>query len=97
VAGKKEIFNGEKIENASVESVKTLAPLVKFDLNLDFLKQYLEEIHNAVNDHANSISVMQKEMKFKANERTVGAYFKKISEGLHKECGERPHAFKIED
>ena len=27
----------------------------------------------------------------------MGEYFKKISESLHKECGERPVAYKIEE
>lgn len=59
-------------ERVSMESpsVKTL-PLVKLDVNMDTLKNYLEDIQEAVNDHAKSIGVMQVEMKKKANEQTV--------------------------
>jgi len=35
-------------------------------------------------------------MKKKAAEKTISHYFLKISEGLHKECGERPHAFRLD-
>ena len=27
----------------------------------------------------------------------VGHYFQKISEGLYKECGERPHSFRLDN
>lgn len=40
---------------------------------------------------------MQQDLKRKAYEKTLGHYFLKISEGLHKECGERPHAFRLDN
>jgi hypothetical protein len=40
---------------------------------------------------------MQGEMKRKANEKTLGHYLQKISEGLYKECGERPHAIRLDN
>ncbi len=43
---------------ASME-VKTLPQLVKFDLNLDILKNYIEEIQEAINSHAGAISGLQ--------------------------------------
>lgn len=89
--------SAETGQSEDATSVKTLAPLVKFDLNLDFLKAYLEEIHDAVNDHASSISTMQKDIKHKAYEKTMGQLFKKMSDALQKECGERPHQFRIDD
>ncbi len=55
------------------EKVKTL-PLVQLDVNMDTLKNFLEDIQEAINDHAKSISVMQSEMKKKANEKTVIFY-----------------------
>jgi len=84
-------------DKESENSVKTLPPLVKFDLHLDSLRTCLEEIHTAVNDHAQALTHLQKDIKFKAYEKTMAAYFKKIAEGLHKECGERPHAYRIEE
>lgn len=88
----------EQYDKVSVaESVKTIPPLVKIDLNLDILKTYLEEIQIAVNDHAHTISGMQTDLKHKAYERTMSFYLQKISDSLQRECGERPHAFRLED
>lgn len=50
--------NEDRFEKVSVDSVKTIPNLVKLDLNLDILKNYLEEIQVAVNDHASAISVL---------------------------------------
>ncbi len=66
-------------------------------MNLDSLKNFLEDIQEAINDHAKSIQLMQQDLKRKAYEKTLGHYFLKISEGLHKECGERPHAFRLDN
>jgi hypothetical protein len=41
--------------------------------------------------------VIQSDLLKKANEKTVGHYFLKISEGLYKECGERPHSFRLDN
>jgi len=81
----------------SAMSIKTLPPLVRFDLNLESLRTCLEEVHSAINDHAASLTSLHTDIKKKAYERTVGEYFKKISESLHKECGERPVSYKIEE
>lgn len=81
----------------SAMSIKTLPPLVKFDLNLESLRTCLEEVHAAINDHASSLNSLHTDIKKKAYEKTLGEYFKKISESLHKECGERPVAYKIEE
>lgn len=37
-------INEDKFEKVSVDSVKTIPNLVKLDLNLDILKNYLEDI-----------------------------------------------------
>lgn len=70
---------------------------MRLDVNLDTLKNFLEDIQEAINDHAKTINVIQGDLKKKANERTMSHYFLKISEGLHKECGERPHAFRLDN
>jgi hypothetical protein len=91
-------MTSEQYEKVSVETtVKTIPQLVKIDLNLDTLKGYLEEIHIAVNDHAETIKSMQSDLKHKAYEKTLGFYLLKISDSLQKECGERPHAFRLDD
>ena len=51
--------------------MKTIPPLVKLDLNLDSLKTFLEDIQEAINDHASSIQDMQTDLKRKAYEKTV--------------------------
>lgn len=48
--------NEDKFEKVSVDSVKTIPNLVKLDLNLEILNNYLEDIQEAVNDHAPAIS-----------------------------------------
>ncbi len=40
---------------------------------------------------------MQQDLKHKAYEKTVGDYLNKVAEGIHKDCGERPHALRLED
>lgn len=92
-----EAENYEKISDDARSTVKTLPQLVKLDINLDTLKNFLEDIQEAINDHAKTIGVIQGDMKKKANEKTISHYFLKISEGLHKECGERPHAFRLDN
>lgn len=78
-------------------SGKSLPQLVSVDLNLDSLKGFLEEIQEVINEHARTLAGMQNEILKKANEKTVGHYFQKISEGLYKECGERPHSFRLDN
>ena len=53
------------------KQVKSLPQLVKLDVNLDTLKNFLEDIQDAINDHAKSIGLVQNDLKKKANERTV--------------------------
>lgn len=66
-------------------------------MNLDTLKNFLEDIQDAINDHAKSIGGLQADLKRKANEKTISHYFLKVSEGLHKECGDRPHAIRFDN
>lgn len=44
---------------------------MKLDVNLDTLKNYLEDIQEAINDHAKSIRVIQTDLKKKATEKSV--------------------------
>lgn len=87
----------EKISDDTFSQIKTLPQLVQVDVNLDTLKNFLEDIQEAINEHAKTMQAMQADLKKKAYERTIGHYFQKISEGLHKECGERPHAFRLDN
>lgn len=43
-------------------------------MNLDTLKNFLEDIQDAINDHAKTIGLIQGDMKTKANEKTVNTY-----------------------
>ena len=60
----------EKV-SAETPRVKTLPQLVQLDVNIDTLKNFLEDIQEAVNDHAKSIGLIQGDLKKKANEKTV--------------------------
>lgn len=75
---------------------KELPQLVQVDVNLDTLRGFLEEIQETIGEHARSIQLMQSDLQRKANEKTVGYYMQKVSECLYKECGERPHAVRLE-
>lgn len=68
---KKRYAKEVEIEKQSDDEVKTLPQLVKLDLNLDTLKTFLEDIQEAINDHASTIKNMQQDLKRKAYEKTV--------------------------
>ena len=54
-------------------------------------------MQRALNQHANIINTIQQDLKHKSYERTLGDYLSTVAEGIHKECGERPHGLRLED
>lgn len=72
-----------------------MPPLVQLDLRFDLLRVFLEHIQKAVNQHAEIINNIQKDMKFKSTESSLADYFTRISDGLHRDCGERPHSMRL--
>jgi len=75
----------------------TVPPLVQLDLRFDLLRMFLEQMQKAVNQHAEIINTVQKEVKYRATESCLGDYFSRIADGLHKDCGERPHTLRLND
>lgn len=49
--------NYEKVSD-NTPKVKTVPQLVKLDVNLDTLKNFLEDIQEAINDHAKTIGLI---------------------------------------
>lgn len=87
----------KEIDKVSETSTKTLPNFVKFDLNLDTLKIYLEEISDMLSSHSVQLDQIENNMLLKASEKTVAHYLLKIAEGLQKECGERPHRNRLNE
>ena len=54
-------------------------------------------MQKAVNQHAEIINTIQKDVKYRATEETLSGYLNQISEGLHKDCGDRPHHLRVKD
>ena len=72
-------------------------PLVQLDLRFDLLRVFLEHMQKAVNQHAEIINNVQKEVKYRATENWLAEYIEKIADGLHKDWGERPHTLRLGD
>lgn len=72
-------------------------PLVQLDLRFDLLRVFLEHMQKAVNQHAEIINNVQKEVKYRATETCLGDYFDRIADGVHKDVGERPHSLRLND
>lgn len=54
-------------------------------------------MQKAVNQHAEIINNIQKDVKYRATEGTLAEYIEQVANGLHKDCGERPHNFRLSD
>ena len=72
-------------------------PLVQLDLRFDLLRMFLEQMQKAVNQHAEIINTVQKEVKYRSTEWSLADYFERIADGLHKDCGERPNILRLND
>lgn len=70
-------------------------PLVQLDLRFDLLRVFLEHMQKAVNQHAEIINNIQKDVKYRATEICLSDYFSRIASGLHKDWGERPHSLRL--
>ena len=55
-----------------------MVPLVKFDLNLESLKSFLEDIQLVVGEQAKQINQLQGDIAKKTNEKTVNIYISHI-------------------
>lgn len=76
---------------------ENVPPLVQLDLRFDLLRVFLEHIQKIVNQHDELLNSMQGDIKRRATENSLTEYFDRISEGLHKDWGERPHSLKLND
>jgi hypothetical protein len=72
-------------------------PLVQLDLRFDLLRVFLEHMQKAVNQHAEIINNVQKEVKYRATETCLADYMERIADGVHKDVGERPHTLRLND
>lgn len=88
--------SAKQTSDAGGDQIK-IPQLVSLDLNLDSLRSFLEELQETITDHATSIKTLKADVLKKANEKTVGFYLAKVSEGLFKECGEKPHSIRIDN
>ena len=58
---------------------------------VDNLVENFEELQFQLRDGMNEINEFKKTFLSKASEKTIAIYFNRISEALHRECGERPY------
>ncbi|CAI2386626.1 unnamed protein product [Moneuplotes crassus] len=72
-------------------------PLVQLDLRFDLLRAFLEQMQKAVNQHAEIINNVQKEVKYRCTESSMADYLERIASGLHKDCGERSYNLRLND
>ena len=50
-----------------------------------------------MNQHNELLNIVQSDIKKRATESWLTEYFERISEGLHKDWGERPHTLRLND
>lgn len=84
-------------EQSEVETVEGLPELFQFDLNLDSLRSFLLSLKRQVLVQKDQIEEINTNLGLKSNERTLSQYVQRISQAVHKDCGERPHKFKLDD
>lgn len=72
-------------------------PLVQLDLRFDLLRVFLEHMQKIVNQHEETLNSIHTDIKKRATESCLTEYFDRISEGLHKDCGDRPQTLRLND
>lgn len=64
---------------------------------VDNLVENFEELQFQLRDGLTEIKEFKKTALSKASENTIAIYFNRISEALHRECGERPYTNKMNE
>ena len=67
------------------------------DLNFENLKEYLMQMRHTMHNQSEHIRALEKEIFRRTTDVVMGKSLERISLGVSKKLGERPHAFKLDD
>ena len=82
---------------SDVENIRAARKLFQVNVNLDNLKDVLEGMASQIEINTAALSDVNDEVKLRATELTMGKYLERISQAVHKDVGERPHVFKLDE
>ena len=71
--------------------------MLKCSLNFQTLEQILERFRTQLTHHSSQISELATNLALKTADRSLGTIFERFCMGIHKEVGEKPHRFKLDD
>ena len=84
-------------ETSDVENIKAIAKLFKVNVNIDTLKEVLEEMRLQIDSNTTSIHSLNKEVSLKTSEQNLGRYLERMAQGVHNDVGDPYHSFKLND
>lgn len=84
-------------EASDVENITAISKLFKFSINIDTLKEVLEEMRIQIDQNTTSIHNVKNEVALKAGESNLGRYLERIASGVHKDVGDPEHIFKLNE
>ena len=82
---------------SDIETVTAAKKLFTYNLNLDNLKEYLDEMRVQIEAHEEQLDAHEAEIGRRTTEKAITKYLERIAMGVHKDCGERPHTFKLDE
>ena len=82
---------------SEVETVQEPQSLFNVDINLDNLKTVLDHIKNLISAQEDKIQKIDTEVRLRATEFQVGKCLERISQGVSKQLGEKPHKFSLNE
>jgi hypothetical protein len=71
--------------------------MLKLNLKFENLEDILERFQSQIFNQASAISELQTNQVLKTGQRQLGAYLDRMSNGIHKEVGEKSHKFKLDE
>ena len=84
-------------EYSEVDNVKQIDKFFHLDLNFDNLKDYLMQMRHTLHNQSEHIRALEREIYRRTTDVVMGKSLERISLGVSKKLGERPHAFKLDD
>lgn len=71
--------------------------MLSCSLNFENLEQILSKLRSQIANHGSLISDINSNLTLKTSDRSLGDLIERMCIGIHKEVGEKPHKFKLDD
>lgn len=71
--------------------------MLKLQLRFENLEDILERFQNQIMQNSYELREIQTTLLGKSSQKQLGAYFERISQGIHKEVGDKQHKYRLDD